>query len=44
MDLRLTPDQEELRQTVHAWLQINLPAGWGTDIYLPPTTLFRRHV
>jgi alkylation response protein AidB-like acyl-CoA dehydrogenase len=38
MDLRLTVEQEQFRQTVQDWLKVNLPTGWGTPTYKPPAT------
>jgi alkylation response protein AidB-like acyl-CoA dehydrogenase len=38
MDLRLTPEQERFRRTIHDWLAANLPPGWGTAAYTPPAT------
>jgi alkylation response protein AidB-like acyl-CoA dehydrogenase len=38
MDLNVTPEEERLRTTVRTWLAANLPAGWGTQAYVPPET------
>ncbi|MCX8071444.1 MAG: acyl-CoA dehydrogenase [Candidatus Binatia bacterium] len=38
MDLRLSPSEEVFRREVRAWLERNLPPGWGTADYRPPRT------
>jgi len=35
MDLSFSPEQEEFRQRLRAWLKTNLPAGWGTAEHEP---------
>jgi hypothetical protein len=35
MDLRYPPEAETFRTEIRAWLEANLPAGWGTDAYAP---------
>src|SRR5262245_13317538 len=36
MDFRLSAAEEAFRAEVRAWLQANLPAGWGTPAYRKP--------
>src|SRR5262245_17296405 len=36
MDFRLSAAEEAFRAEVRAWLQVNLPAGWGTPAYRKP--------
>ena len=36
MDLRDSPDEAAFRQRARAWLEANLPAGWGTPAYRAP--------
>ena len=38
MDLRETPAQRAFREEVRAWLQENLPDGWGTAAHRGPKT------
>jgi len=38
MDLTFTPAQNAFRLRLRRWLAENLPTGWGTDAYVPPTT------
>ncbi|MCZ6712406.1 MAG: acyl-CoA dehydrogenase [Deltaproteobacteria bacterium] len=36
MDLHFTPEQERFRKQLRAWLEQNLPPGWGTPAYREP--------
>jgi alkylation response protein AidB-like acyl-CoA dehydrogenase len=36
MDFSFSPEEEHFRQELRAWLQQNLPAGWGTPGYTSP--------
>ena len=38
MELRDSPEQARFRAEVRAWLEDNLPAGWGTPAYVLPET------
>lgn len=38
MDLHLSPSEEAFRQEVRAWLEQNLPPGWGTPSFRAPRT------
>jgi len=38
MEFRLTAEEERFRAQVRAWLETNLPSGWGTPSYREPET------
>ncbi|GIW41994.1 MAG: putative acyl-CoA dehydrogenase FadE17 [Candidatus Binatia bacterium] len=38
MNLTPTPEEERFRAEIRAWLEANLPPGWGTPAYRPPAT------
>lgn len=38
MDLRDSPEEARFRAEVRAWLEANLPEGWGTSAYRAPET------
>lgn len=38
MNLRLTAEEERFRLAVRRWLRDNLPPGWGTPEFQPPST------
>jgi alkylation response protein AidB-like acyl-CoA dehydrogenase len=42
MELNLTPEQEQFRATVRAWLETHLPPDWGTPAYREPETSLER--
>ena len=44
MDLAFSPEETKFRGEIRAWIQDNLPAGWGTPAFKEPKTFDERLV